>query len=81
MDAIRSYSITFLVDDLLVLVIIGPQEGDGLLHVEGVLESLVNLPLVVPLLRQYEGCRVGRVGARVARVEGAGSTRGCRVEQ
>lgn len=63
--AIRSHSFTFFVDDLFVLGVVGPEEGDGLLHLERVLESLVHLPLVVAGLRQNEGGGVGREAAVV----------------
>ena len=65
MYAIRSHAITFLIDDLLILLIIGSKEGYSLLHLECVFESLVNLPLVVTLLGQDERCRVGREAAVV----------------
>ena len=50
MNAIRSHAITFLIDDLLILLVIGSEEGYSLLHIKCVLESLVDLPLVVTLL-------------------------------
>lgn len=58
MNAIRSHSITFFVDNLLVFRIVGPEEGNGLLHFKSIFEALINLPLVVALLSKNEGSGV-----------------------
>lgn len=58
MNAKRSHSITFLVNNLLVLLVICSEEGNSLLHIEGVFESLINLPFVIALLSKDEWRRV-----------------------
>ena len=40
----------------LVIVIVGSQEGNGVLDLHSLLQSVVNLVLVVFLLKQNEGC-------------------------
>ena len=48
------------VDDLLILVVIRPQEGDRLLHLKSLLQPTVNAVFVVAFLYQYEGRRIRR---------------------
>lgn len=50
MDSVASeLAIILLVDDLFVLGVIGSQEGDGFFGVASVLQSLIDLPLIVTL--------------------------------
>ena len=48
--------LTFSLDDLLVIGVIGSQEGDGSSRVEGLLQFVIYLPSVIALLHQDEGC-------------------------
>ena len=54
------FLLTFSLDDLLIIGVIGSEEGYGLSGVEGLLQLVVYLPSVVALLNQDEGRRVGR---------------------
>lgn len=81
MNAIRSESITFFVDDLFVVGIVSSQEGDSLLHFKSIFKTLVNLPFVVACLSKNKRGGVGRETAIVYRVEGTCSTCCCCVKK
>jgi hypothetical protein len=66
--------LTFSLDDLLVLGVICTEEGNRLAGIECLLQFIVNLPSVVTLLHQNEGCRVGGGGVGLC----AGC---CRIEE
>lgn len=81
MNAIRSESITFFVDNLFVFGIVCSQEGDCLLHFKSIFKTLVNLPFVIACLSKNKRGGVGRESAIVHRVEGTCSTCCCCVEK
>ncbi len=81
MNAIRSHSITFFVDNLFVFRVVSPEEWYCLLHFKCIFEALINLPLIITLLSKNEGCRVRWETAVVRRIE-CTSTTGCgRIEK
>jgi hypothetical protein len=81
MNAIRSESFTFFVDDLFVFGIVSSEEGDCLLHIKSIFKTLVDLPLVITGLSQDKRGRVRRETAVVHGVESTRATCCCCVKK